>query len=162
MDNTFIKNKIKEALYNDKVNNSFDKIISLIRIESKKLNDDDSFELHEKLKEWFNKLLETTIIDKTSNINDPSLKQKNPETVKKALDIAKKTSKPVTIIEDDENIIKLNKILNNIEQNDKEIKNLYKKHQNSDDGEKKNIIDKLKRKINVKKELIRLRNQNIK
>ncbi len=36
---------------------SYDKIIDLIRNESKRLNDNEVFALHEKLKKFFNKLI---------------------------------------------------------------------------------------------------------
>lgn len=39
------------------VNKSYDKVIELIRKEARKLNDDDAYEFHEKLKEFFNKLV---------------------------------------------------------------------------------------------------------
>ena len=45
----------KEKLTEGKVGQSFTKIIGLLRKESKKLNDDDSYELSTKLKAWFNK-----------------------------------------------------------------------------------------------------------
>lgn len=38
------------------VNKSYDKIIELLKKEARKLNDDDAYELHEKLKTFFNKL----------------------------------------------------------------------------------------------------------
>ena len=45
----------KEKLTEGKVEQSFSKIIGLLRKESRKLNDDDSYELSTKLKKWFNK-----------------------------------------------------------------------------------------------------------
>ena len=39
------------------VNKSYDKVIKIIRKESKRLNDDDAYEFHEKLKEFFNKII---------------------------------------------------------------------------------------------------------
>ena len=38
-----------------KANQSFNKIIALLRKESRKLNDDDAYELSTKLKKWFEK-----------------------------------------------------------------------------------------------------------
>ena len=38
-----------------KADQSFNKIIKLLRAESRRLNDDDSYELSTKLKAWFNK-----------------------------------------------------------------------------------------------------------
>ncbi len=52
-----LKQLIKEEINQSKVNNSYDKIINLIRTEARKLSDDDAFELHEKLKKFFNKLI---------------------------------------------------------------------------------------------------------
>ena len=45
----------EEKLTEGKVDKSFNKIIGLLRKESRKLNDDDSYELSTKLKAWFNK-----------------------------------------------------------------------------------------------------------
>ena len=47
--------KAEEKLTEGKVDKSFNKIIGLLRKESRKLNDDDSYELSTKLKAWFNK-----------------------------------------------------------------------------------------------------------
>jgi hypothetical protein len=41
----------------DKVKKSYDLIISLIKKQSRLLNDDESYELHEELKKFFNKLI---------------------------------------------------------------------------------------------------------
>ena len=41
----------------DQINNSYSKIIELIRREARKLNDDDAFELHERLKDFFNRTI---------------------------------------------------------------------------------------------------------
>ena len=38
-----------------KADQSFNKILALLRKESRKLNDDDAYELSTKLKAWFNK-----------------------------------------------------------------------------------------------------------
>jgi hypothetical protein len=48
---------IMEEINSKKVNASYDRIIELIRKEARKLSDDDTFELHEKLKKFFNKLI---------------------------------------------------------------------------------------------------------
>lgn len=45
----------KEKLTEGKADRAFTKIIGLLRKESRKLNDDDSYELSTKLKAWFNK-----------------------------------------------------------------------------------------------------------
>ena len=45
----------EEKLTEGKVDKSFNKIMGLLRKESRKLNDDDSYELSTKLKAWFNK-----------------------------------------------------------------------------------------------------------
>ena len=45
----------KETITEGKVDRAFTKFISLLRKESRKLNDDDSYELSTKLKAWFNK-----------------------------------------------------------------------------------------------------------
>ena len=45
----------KEKLSEGKADRAFTKIINLLRKESRKLNDDDSYELSTKLKTWFNK-----------------------------------------------------------------------------------------------------------
>tara|TARA_Y100000004_G_scaffold40251_1_gene43546 strand:- start:60 stop:233 length:174 start_codon:yes stop_codon:yes gene_type:complete len=51
-----LKNILKEETITEgKVDRSFTKIIGLLRKESRKLNDDDSYELGTKLKQWFNK-----------------------------------------------------------------------------------------------------------
>ena len=48
--------RLKEGkLTEGKVDKSFNKIIGLLRKESRRLNDDDSYELSTKLKAWFNK-----------------------------------------------------------------------------------------------------------
>ena len=49
--------KLKELLniQEGKADRAFTKIINLLRKESRKLNDDDSYELSTKLKAWFNK-----------------------------------------------------------------------------------------------------------
>lgn len=39
------------------VNKSYDKVIELIRKEARRLNDDDAYEFHERLKEFFNKTI---------------------------------------------------------------------------------------------------------
>lgn len=55
-----IKNLIKETIQeseNSKLQNYYDQIISLIRKAARDLNDEDAFELHEKLKTFFNKLI---------------------------------------------------------------------------------------------------------
>jgi len=49
-----------EAVVNEgqaDVNKSYDKVIELIRKEARRLNDDDAYEFHEKLKEFFNKTI---------------------------------------------------------------------------------------------------------
>ena len=49
-----LKNLLKEEkLTEGKVDKSFTKIIGLLRKESRRLNDDDSYELSTKLKKWF-------------------------------------------------------------------------------------------------------------
>ena len=45
----------EEKITEGKVDQSFNKIIGLLRKESRRLNDDDSYELSTKLKAWFNK-----------------------------------------------------------------------------------------------------------
>jgi len=45
----------EEKLTEGKVDKSFTKIIGLLRKESRRLSDDDSYELSTKLKAWFNK-----------------------------------------------------------------------------------------------------------
>jgi len=45
----------------EKIDRSYNKILELIEVEAKKLNDNDAFELHEKLKSWFNKLIEDKV-----------------------------------------------------------------------------------------------------
>ena len=51
-----LKNILKEETITEgKVDRSFTKIIGLLRKESRKLNDDDAYELSTKLKAWFNK-----------------------------------------------------------------------------------------------------------
>ena len=55
---TRLENKLDDiidSLTEDKVGQSFNKIIGLLRKESRKLNDDDSYDLSTKLKAWFNK-----------------------------------------------------------------------------------------------------------
>ena len=49
--------KLKKLLniQEGKADKSFTKIIGLLRKESRKLNDDDSYELSTKPKDWFNK-----------------------------------------------------------------------------------------------------------
>ena len=50
-----VKAESEEKITEGKADKAFTKIISLLRKESKKLNDDDSYELSTKLKAWFNK-----------------------------------------------------------------------------------------------------------
>lgn len=45
----------------NKIKQSYDNIINLIQIESRKLSEDDSYELHEELKTYFNRLFESNI-----------------------------------------------------------------------------------------------------
>ena len=45
----------EEKITEGKADRAFTKIIGLLRKESRKLNDDDSYELSTKLKDWFNK-----------------------------------------------------------------------------------------------------------
>tara|TARA_Y100000034_G_scaffold77787_1_gene93509 strand:+ start:264 stop:437 length:174 start_codon:yes stop_codon:yes gene_type:complete len=45
----------KQKLTEGKADQSFNKIIALLRKESRRLNDDDAYELSTKLKKWFNK-----------------------------------------------------------------------------------------------------------
>jgi len=47
--------KKEEKITEGKADRAFTKIIGLLRKESRKLNDDDSYELSTKLKAWFNK-----------------------------------------------------------------------------------------------------------
>ena len=47
--------KAEEKITEGNADRAFTKIIGLSRKESKKLNDDDSYELSTKLKAWFNK-----------------------------------------------------------------------------------------------------------
>jgi ribosomal protein S20 len=55
-----LRNIIKEEIRNivegdEQVTTSYNKIISVINQESRILNDDDAFELHERLKNYFNR-----------------------------------------------------------------------------------------------------------
>jgi len=45
----------EKTITEGKVGQSFNKIMGLLRKESRRLNDDDSYELSTKLKAWFNK-----------------------------------------------------------------------------------------------------------
>ena len=47
--------KAEEKITEGKADKAFTKIIGLLRKESRKLNDDDAYELSTKLKAWFNK-----------------------------------------------------------------------------------------------------------
>ena len=49
------ESKKEGKLTEGKADQSFNKIIALLRKESRRLNDDDSYELSTKLKKWFNK-----------------------------------------------------------------------------------------------------------
>ena len=49
----YVKNE--EKIEEGKADKSFDKIMNLLRKESRRLNDDDAYELSTKLKAWFNK-----------------------------------------------------------------------------------------------------------
>ena len=49
------KKKSEEKITEGKADKAFTKIIGLLRKESRKLNDDDAYELSTKLKAWFNK-----------------------------------------------------------------------------------------------------------
>ena len=46
---------VEGKLTEGKVDRAFTKIIALLRKESRRLNDDDSYELSTKLKKWFEK-----------------------------------------------------------------------------------------------------------
>ena len=50
-----MKDLLERKLSEGKADQSFKKIIGLLRKESRRLNDDDSYELSVKLKKWFNK-----------------------------------------------------------------------------------------------------------
>ena len=51
-----LKTLLKEKKITEgKADQSFNKIIALLRKESRRLNDDDAYELSTKLKAWFNK-----------------------------------------------------------------------------------------------------------
>ena len=52
-----LRQLIREEINQSKVNDSYDKVIDLLRKEARKLSDDDAYELHEKLKKFFNKLI---------------------------------------------------------------------------------------------------------
>ena len=47
--------KEEEKIEEGKADRSFHKIMALLRKESRRLNDDDAYELSTKLKAWFNK-----------------------------------------------------------------------------------------------------------
>ena len=47
--------KAEEKITEGKADRAFTKIIGLLRKESKKLNDDEMYEMTTKLKQWFNK-----------------------------------------------------------------------------------------------------------
>lgn len=49
-------NKFKLNESRSDVERSYDKVMDLIQKESRRLSDDDAYELHEKLKEFFNRL----------------------------------------------------------------------------------------------------------
>ena len=49
------KKKVNESVNHMKVQQHFDKIIKVIQQSARQLNDDDTYELHEKLKKFFNK-----------------------------------------------------------------------------------------------------------
>jgi len=49
-----LRQLIKEEINQVKVDNSYNKIINLIRVEARKLSYDDVYELHEKLKKFLN------------------------------------------------------------------------------------------------------------
>ena len=50
-----MKDLLERKLSEGKADQSFKKIIGLLRKESRRLNDDDAYELSTKLKVWFNK-----------------------------------------------------------------------------------------------------------
>ena len=52
-----LKQIIKEEFDDSKVDNYYNEIIELIRKRSRELDDDSSYKLHEKLKEFFNRLV---------------------------------------------------------------------------------------------------------
>ena len=52
---TIADKKSEEKITEGKADKAFTKIIGLLRKESRKLNDDDAYELSTKLKAWFNK-----------------------------------------------------------------------------------------------------------
>ena len=47
--------KKEEKITEGKADQSFNKIMNLLRKESRRLNDDDAYELSTKLKAWFNR-----------------------------------------------------------------------------------------------------------
>lgn len=51
-----LKQIIKEEFDDSQVDNYYNEIIELIRKRSRELDDDSSYKLHEKLKEFFNRL----------------------------------------------------------------------------------------------------------
>lgn len=52
-----LKQIIKEEFDDSQVDNYYNEIIELIRKRSRELDDDSSYKLHEKLKEFFNRLV---------------------------------------------------------------------------------------------------------
>lgn len=51
-----LKQIIKEEFDDSQVDNYYNEIVELIRKRSRELDDDSSYKLHEKLKEFFNRL----------------------------------------------------------------------------------------------------------
>lgn len=61
MNKEILRKLVKEELdkrLNESVDDSYSRILGVLREEARKLNDDDAFELHERLKGYFNRLFE--------------------------------------------------------------------------------------------------------
>mgnify|MGYP006085921891 CR=1 FL=1 len=131
-------------------------------------------ELKSFIKEEITNILnEVTVVDKNTKPED--VKGEDPITVKSAIDIAKKTQKPVNIAEededgeDDENKMhrdalkgakaakgkgkKLDTAIKALSIVKKEMKTLVNQYKSAEGEEKQKLVSDLKTKTNIKKEL---------
>jgi hypothetical protein len=118
---------------------------------------------------------ETTMVDKDTDPND--VEGLNPNTVKSAVELSKKSSKPVTIAEEDDDWYNednefdvdekeptakdlkkepITKIASKLAETQKEMKSIVAKYKVASDAEKPKYVERLKQLTKIKKELEKL------
>jgi len=123
----------------------------------------------------FDNVKETTMVDKDTDPND--VEGLNPNTVKSAVELSKKSSKPVTIAEEDDDWYNsdnefdvdekeptakdlkkepITKIASKLAETQKEMKSIVAKYKVASDAEKPKYVERLKQLTKIKKELEKL------